>query len=123
MEQFIRARPFDRLSLRRSHRAFPAAADVKRHEEMKLLVGVARESEGLERGGAHSYSKLLGELANERLLRPFVGIELTSRKLPKAGELFTLRPLRDEHATFRVDERSCNHKEKFQRPDLDFLFP
>src|SRR5581483_6025379 len=95
--QSVSTNPSELLSLTRDHVAFPAPADIKRHQEMEIGIGVARESERSKTGFPHGDTDFLVQFASKRGLRPLAGLELAARKFPKPGKCLSFRPLRDQH--------------------------
>ena len=71
--QFIGADPGQLLYLARDDIAFPAAADVERHQEMESLIGVARKGQRREARLGYGDADLLVQFADQRLLGPFAG--------------------------------------------------
>ena len=103
--QVLGPHPFQRLAVERLHEALPSAADIERHQQVEVVVSVAREGERREAGRLDHDAELFAELADQRLLRPFAGVDLAARKLPQALERLALRPLRQQHPAVRVDQR------------------
>jgi hypothetical protein len=64
------------------YRAFPTPAEIKRHEKMKICVGVRSEGEGREAGLPYCDAQLFAKLADERLFGPLSGFDLASGKFP-----------------------------------------
>ena len=50
-------------------------------------------------------AKLFHEFADERVLRPFAGVNLPAGELPQALEGFAFGPLREQHPSVGVDQR------------------
>src|SRR5437879_7802770 len=102
--QLVGADPGQLLALARDHHAFPAPADVERHQQMKVVIGVARKSQRRQAWLADVDADLFMQLADQRLLRPFAGLDLAARKLPQARERLALRALCDQHALVDIDQ-------------------
>src|SRR5271166_5871824 len=102
--QVLRARPFQRLAVEWPHKTLPPPADIERHQEVEVFVGVAREGERGEAGRPDLDAELLAEFADKRVLRPLARIDLAAGKLPQALERLALGPLRDQHPPVDVDE-------------------
>src|SRR5260370_538984 len=83
---------------------FPSPADVRRHQQVKRRVGVARKGDRREARLADGDADFFLQLADQRLFRPFAGLDLAAGKLPEARERFALRPLRDQDALVGIDK-------------------
>ena len=94
-------------------RSLPAPADIKRHQEMKVWVAVACESERRETVLADVDSQFLLELADQCLLRPLAVLDLAAGKLPQARHRLTFWPLCDEHAAIGIDEGAGGNQQDF----------
>ena len=68
--------------LLRCYDPFPTPAKVKRHQEMKIDIGVRGEGERREAGLLHLNPQLFAKLADERLFGPLSGLHLASGKFP-----------------------------------------
>ena len=55
--------PTQRLPLLSPHNALPNATNVERHQQVKILVGMARESKGCKAGMFRLDTKLFSQLA------------------------------------------------------------
>ena len=84
--------------------ALPNAADVKRHEEMKLFIGVRGEAERRETAFRDVDTQLLLQLADEGGFRRFALAQLAAGKFPQAFEMLARRPLSNQHPTVRIDQ-------------------
>src|SRR6516162_9802617 len=76
--QLVGADPGEGLAFASRYHAFPAPADVERHQQVERLVSVACEGQRRQARLGYSDAELLVELANEALLRPFAGLELAA---------------------------------------------
>jgi hypothetical protein len=82
---------------------------------------MAREGERGEAGLLHGDAEFLVEFPDQRLLWPFTQLDLAARELPEAGQLLALRPLRDQHAPVRIDERHGGDEEELQGASSHFI--
>jgi hypothetical protein len=103
--QILRPHPFQRLPVERLNQALPAAADVERHQQMKILIRMTGEGERREAVRFDRNAKLFPEFADERVLRPFARVHLPAGELPQAFEGFAFGPLREQYASVGVDQR------------------
>ena len=101
----LRPHPFERLTLARLHKTLPAAADVERHQQVEVFVGVAREGKRREAVGFDFDAEFLTQFADQRLLGALAGFELAAGKLPQPRELLAFGALSDQHAAVGVDQR------------------
>src|ERR1700722_2617237 len=62
LAQPVRSHPGELLSLLGHHRSFPAPAHIKRHQQVKLRIAVARKSQRREAGFLDDDPELLLEL-------------------------------------------------------------
>ena len=110
MPQILGAHPFDVLSFRRDDKSVPLSADIERHQQMKIVIGVAGEGQRRETGLADFDAQLLPEFARQRAFGALAGIELAAGKFPQAGKLLAFGTLRDEHTIIRVDQRGGDNQ-------------
>ena len=110
--QVLRTHPFQRLAVERLNEALPAPADVKRHQEVEVGIGVAREGQRSEAVRLDRDSEFLAEFPDERVLRPFVGVNLPAGELPQALKRLAFGPLRQQHASVGVDQRRRDDEHK-----------
>ncbi len=106
--QLVLAHPSERLTLARLGRAVPVAADIEQQQHVEILVGVRGEGEGDDRAARHDDAEFFLELADERRLGRLAGLELAAGKLPQARHRLARRPLRQQHALLRVDQRDAD---------------
>src|ERR1700688_4488367 len=111
--QLVGADPGEVLALARDHLAVPATADVKRHQQMKRLVSMARKRQRREAGFLHGDADFLVQFADQRRFRPLARLNLAAGEFPQACERLSLRPLRDQHALVVVDQRAGDHEDYF----------
>src|ERR1700729_3278878 len=64
--QLVHAYPGELLALARDRLAFPAPADIERHQEMKTLIGVAGEGERRKARLLDGDAEFLMQLADQR---------------------------------------------------------
>ncbi|CDX42391.1 hypothetical protein MPLDJ20_50027 [Mesorhizobium plurifarium] len=83
-----------------------AAADIKRHQQMEIVIGMAGEGERRQARNLRFDAEFLMQFADQALLRRLAGLDLAAWKLPQPGELFTLGTLRQEDAPVGVDQRA-----------------
>ena len=76
--QLVGADPGQLLALARDRQALPAPADVERHQQMKAVIGVARKRQRRQARLADVDPDLLMQFADQRLLRPFAGLDLAA---------------------------------------------
>ena len=103
--QVLRPHPFERLPVERLNEALPAAANEERHQQVEILIRMARERERREAVRFDRNVKLLLKFADEGIFRPFAGIHLAAGELPQALERLALGPLREQHPAVGVDQR------------------
>src|SRR5215216_5010266 len=80
--QPVRPHPGESLALPCRHGAFPATTNVERHQQMKFLIGMAREGERGEAGFPHRDAQFLAKLAHQRVLRALALLDLAAGKFP-----------------------------------------
>src|ERR1700730_10599590 len=68
--------PGEPLAFPGRHGALPTAAHIERHQQVEFRIAVACERERPQTGLLDDDAKLLLELANKRLFRPFAGLGL-----------------------------------------------
>ena len=83
----------------------PSPAEIERHQQVEILVGVAGEDEGREARLGDLDPQLFLQLADQALLRRLPGLDLAAGKLPKPGQLLAGGPLADQHPPVGVDQR------------------
>ena len=105
--------PFDRLAFHRRHRAGPLAADVKRHQQMKFLIGMGCEGEGRQTAFDRIDAELFAQFADQRPFRRLAGLDLAAGKFPQPGHRFACGTLRDQHTS--VDIEQCDGGDKNSR--------
>ena len=105
-----RAHPGEPLPFARRRNSRPFAADVKRHQQMEVGVGVGREGERREATRRDVDAEFLGELADQRRLRRFTRVDLAARKLPQPGHGLARRALGEQHPPVGVDQRHRRHE-------------
>jgi hypothetical protein len=76
------AHPGEALSFPRRRGPRPFAADVERHQQMKVGIGVGCKGERGETARCDIDAELLGELTDQRRLGGFAGVDLAAGKLP-----------------------------------------
>ena len=104
--------PFQRLALLRLGRAPEAATDVERHQEVKILVGMAGECQRREAGNFCLEANFLEHFPDDRFLGRFALLHLAARKFPQAGQRLAFRALRKQHAAVGVDQRHGRNQEE-----------
>ncbi len=82
------------------------AGDKGMKPDAGLAVVVLHRREGAEIGQATA--ELLFDLAVQGIFRTLIGLHLTARKLPLAGEVFVERALGDEHTALVLNQRATN---------------
>ena len=92
------------LTLARGRDAGPFAAHVKRHQQVKIGVGVRGEGEGCQAARRDVDAELLGEFADQRGLGGLAGIEFAAGEFPQAGHRLALRALGQQDAAVGVDQ-------------------
>ena len=91
----------------------PAAAYVKRHQEMEVRIGEASKSEGRKTGLVDRDPEFLVQFPDQGRLRLLVHFNLAARKFPKTAERFSLSALRDQHPAIRVDQSDGGDEHEF----------
>ena len=100
-----RACPVEALTLSRGGNPAPLAAGEQRHEQVEVVIGVAGEGERGEAALPRADAQFLVEFADQAGLRGFARLDLSAGKLPQAGHRLVRRPLRQQNAAVRVDQR------------------
>src|SRR5262249_39407820 len=108
-----RPRPGELLAFARRDDPVPAAADVERHDDVKLRIGMAGERQRRETLLVDDNAQLLLELADERVLGSLARLDLAAGKLPQPGHRLSRRTLRDQHATVGIDQGAGRNEENF----------
>jgi len=90
------------------------AAQVKRHQKVKIIIGMGREGKGGKIVDRNPDAEFFLKLADKRRFGRLPGVKLAAWKFPLAGEGFSLGTPGDQHVRARVHQRRC-HNEK-QRP-------
>src|SRR5215471_6269491 len=109
--------PGEPLALARRWGAFPAPANVERHQQVKLRIAVAREGERCETCLLDDDAELLLELANECVFRSLALLDLAAGKLPQPCHRPAGGALCDQHATVGIDEGAGGDNEKLHAYD------
>jgi hypothetical protein len=102
------------LSFARVHDAVPSAANVKRHKQMEIVIGVAGEGERGKACRFHFYVQLLLELPDQARLWRLADFDLAAGKFPQACHRLACRPLRKQHAPIRIDEGAGGDENEIQ---------
>ena len=87
-------------------RFLPAPADIERHQEMEVLVGVAGEGQRRQAGLPHDNADFLFQLPDQRFLGPFAQFDLAAGKFPKTRHGFAGGALGQEDTAIGVDKRA-----------------
>ncbi len=66
----------------RDHLAVPSPADIERHQEMKIVIGVAGKGQRRQAGFLDDDADLLMQFADQGRFRPLAGLDLAAGKLP-----------------------------------------
>src|SRR4029077_11652190 len=109
----LRAHPFVPLDLLCRERTFPAPADIKRHEQVKVGIEVARKGQRREALLLDDDAQFLLQLSDQALFRPLAAFDLAAGKLPQPCHRLALRTLCDEHAAVGVDQGAGGNQDKF----------
>ena len=72
---------------------------------MEVRISVAGEGQRREAVRFDRNAELFLKFADERVLRPFAGVNLPAGELPQALERFASGPLRKQHPPVGVDQR------------------
>ena len=105
-----RFHPLQLLPFKRSHHTLPPPAHIERHEQMKLLIGVAGKGERSQAGFLHIDGQFFLQFADQRRFRPLVRLNLAARKFPQACQGFSFRPLGNQHAAIRINKGNRGNK-------------
>ena len=74
---------------------------------------MAGEGERRETSLADGDADFLMQFADQRLLRPFAGLDLAAGKFPQACQRLAFRALRDQYALVGVDQRAGDDEGEF----------
>jgi hypothetical protein len=85
---------------------------------VKILIGVARKSQGCETRLLDDNSKLLLQLPDQRILWALARVDLAAGEFPEAGHRFSGRPLRDQDASVGVNERAGGDQDDLYAQDV-----
>jgi SAM-dependent methyltransferase len=113
--QLVRPHPGEVLAFPRDREAFPAPADIERHQQVEVLIGMAGEGQWREAGFLHGDPELLVQLADQRRFRPFAGLQLAAGKFPQAGQRLAFRPLCNQHAAVGINQSAGDDENHFHR--------
>ena len=102
--------PFELLAFTCRDEPLPHPADIQKHEQVKVVVGIRRERERGEAGLRHVDSKFLSEFPDEGDFRSFAILDLAARKLPEAGHGLAKRTLRQKDPPVDINERNRGHE-------------
>ena len=102
------------------HLSLPAPADIERHQQMEVGIGVAREGQRRETGFPDDDSEFLLQFPDQRLLRAVS----PASTLPPGNSHRPAIALpggrsRDQHAAVGIDEGAGGDKDEFGAHDLD----
>src|SRR5690606_23832130 len=92
--------------------AMPYAAEIKRHEQVKGLVGMRGEGERREAALSRIDAEFLPQLANQGSFRRFAVMHLAARELPQPCHRLALGPAGDEYAAVDIDQRHRRNKHR-----------
>src|SRR5690348_11556248 len=112
--QFVGADPGEVLALARHNEAFPTPANVKRHQQMKCLIGMAREGQRCEAWLLDRDADLFAQFTDQGDLRPLAGFDLAAGEFPQPRKRLALGPLRDQHALVGIDQRAGDDEGELQ---------
>jgi hypothetical protein len=111
--KLVRPDPGELLSLLGLNDALPAPANIERHQEMEIRIGVARKGKRREARLPDDNAEFLLHLPDQRFLGPFAGLDLAARKLPKARHCFSRGAFGEQHAPIGIDQGAGGNKNEF----------
>ena len=92
---------------------FPTPAHVKRHQQVKIRIGVARKGQRRKASVPDDDSHFLQQLSYQRFLGRLAGLHLAAWEFPKARHRFSGGALRNENAAVGIDEGAgCDDKKR-----------
>lgn len=121
--QSLRLHPFQRLSFPPMRDAFITTAHVKRHQQVKGLVGVAGEGQRRKAGNLGPDAQFLVQFTDKGLFRRFTVLHLAAGKLPQAGERLALGPLRQKNAAILIEKRAGSDQQNLLPASLILQHP
>jgi hypothetical protein len=115
--QSVRPHPGDSLALQRRCGTLPTPADVERHQQMEIGIGVAGERQRRKARRIYDNSQFLPQLTDQGVLRPLVPLDLAAGKFPQPGHRLADRTLRDQHADIRIDQGASRDEDEIHADD------
>lgn len=100
------------------NKPFPTPANIKRHQEMEIVIGMACKSEWCQAGLFHRDAELFMQFANKRLFGTFTRLDFAARKFPEPRHAFAFRPFSNQNTAVRINKRTGNNEKQFQDNDL-----
>jgi hypothetical protein len=91
----------------------PSPADKKRHQEVKVGIGVARKGQRCKTGFFDDNSQFLLQFTYQRLLGRLASLSLAAGKFPETRHCLAFGPLCNQHATIGIDECAGDDNKEF----------
>ena len=110
-----RAHPGEALALARQRDPRPLAADIERHQQVKVGIGVRGEGEGSEAARGNVDAEFLAKLADQRRFRGLARVDLAAGKLPQPRHGFAFRALGQQNAPVGVDQHHRRDEDEGRR--------
>ena len=102
----------------RFNKPFPPSANIKRHQEMEILIAERGEGQRREAGLFDGDPQFFVQFPDQALFGAFARFHFAARKFPEPRHAFAFRPFSNQNTAVRINKRTGNNEKQFQDNDL-----